>query len=268
MKRLETRLKNLESQQSVGELSRSDQMLLVSILARRDALFWPWRWQIGRQPPLAEIVTRQKNYLAGSEGITVKADGAGDWKTKHEQRQKLIASGLVEPIHGAGQILSVLLSAKGEAYARALVGSRLRSFHEVRILLAMLILKSKQSTCKAVRESVLFGIDCVGCPNDWDDYTELMLPLVSIGIVTCHSDTEGRACYTHHIETVPEPIPVAVDVQSDHDFDDHYVRVFDAERALLEKVEPRDPHEVYIPLPATGWGWECHYPQDETHVEK
>ncbi|HBJ33274.1 MAG TPA: hypothetical protein DDZ51_00635 [Planctomycetaceae bacterium] len=255
MKRLKSRIDALERGRSSGELTRAEQMLLVSILGRRDSLFWPWRWQIGRQPPMAEIMARQRDYLAGVVGITVKADGRGDWKNAHEMRQRLIASGMIAARHSGGQVQSVFPSPLGEATARALVGSRLRTFREAFRMLAMLILRSKQTECTTVCESVLFDIACVGCPSDWDHMTENMLPLLTAGLVECHSDTQGRACYSHKVGSVPDPEAVELQVSPDPDFDDHYIAAFDDARASLEACEPRDPHEVYIPLPATGWGW-------------
>jgi hypothetical protein len=55
-----------------------------------------------------------------------------------------------------------------------------------------------------------------------------------------------------------------VSVTADPEADELYVSTFNNERAVLETLEPRDAHEVYIPLPATGWGWECHFPQETT----
>ena len=82
----------------------------------------------------------------------------------------------------------------------------------------------------------------------------MVLPLLRAGVVICSSDTQGRACYSL-AEGVAAPAVVKVEVASDPEFHSVYIRSFNAERTLLETTEPRDPHEVMIPLPATGWGW-------------
>lgn len=263
MKRLKTRIDALEAAQNTNSMTGAESMTLVNILARLAALFWPWRFQIGRQTPIPEIRRRQAEYLAGTVGITVKADGKSDWKTAHAMRQSLIASGLITATHASGQVQSVFLTAQGEAIARALVGSRLHTMESGRLVLAVLRQLSAATPVRAVRESILWNRDCVGCPNDWDDSTELILPLLTCGIVRADSDTQGRACYTP-VDGIPEPIEIAVSVTADDAFDEFYIAAFNNERAVLEACEPRDPHEICIPLPATGWGWKCHFPEEES----
>jgi hypothetical protein len=97
--------------------------------------------------------------------------------------------------------------------------------------------------------------------------TEHMLPFLTAGLVVAESDTEGRACYTP-VDTDAIPEAVEVNVEAEQVFDDHYLRAFADERATLETCEPRDSHEITIPKPATGWGWECHYPQEEVSNEE
>jgi hypothetical protein len=247
-------------------MSRADGMLLVAILARRDALFWPWRFQIGNSTPLAEIRRRQREYLEGVAGIAVKADGRGDWKNAHEMRQRLINAGMVAATHSGGQVTSVFLTPLGEAYARALVGDRLHTVESAEPVFIYLKILSDLTPDKAVRESVLFNRDCVGCPNDWDPMTEHLLPFLTSGMVRQDSDTEGRACYTP-VDGAAEPEMIAVNVAADDAFDTAYVKAFNAERQTLESCEPRDPHEIYIPLPASGWGWPIHF-EEANHEQK
>lgn len=250
-----------EAATATNSLDISEAKSLVQILARIDALFWPWRFQIHSKTPFTEIRQRQREYLSGQTGVTIKADGAHQWKEAAELRQRLIASGMINAVHSGGQVQSVFLTPKGEAIARGLVGSRLWTFQRARLLLALLQIRSKETPVRAVRESMLFGIDGVGDPTDWNDSTEMILPLLTCGIVTANSDTQGRACYTP-VDDVPEPPEIVVSVAADPDADELYISTFNNERAVLETLEPRDPHEVYIPLPATGWGWECHFPQE------
>ncbi len=249
--RLTTRLKTLESAGPSAELTRSELLLLVSLLARRDALFWPWRSQASRKLPHCEIRQRQREYRDGTQGLQAKANGREQWKDLHFTRQKLIASGFVTANHSGGQVTSLFLSPLGEATGRALVGDRLHSCDDTATQVVYRLLQLKYAG-KPVRESVLFCRDCVGSPSDWDNLTELVLPFLTAGGVRCDSDTIGRVAYTP-VEGVEYPQHISVDVESHWDFDDAYCHSFNAERKHLETVEPRDSDECYIPLAATGW---------------
>ncbi|MBX3420538.1 MAG: hypothetical protein KF752_03175 [Pirellulaceae bacterium] len=255
-KRLHNRLDRLEKPAG-PDLSQSDRLLLVSILGRRDALFWPWRWQIGIQPPMTEIRRRQREYLSGVSGVAVHADGKRQWKNSHSARQRLIGAKMVTATHSSGQVTSMFLTPLGEAYARSLVGG-LETVESALPVIQALRMLSEATSVAAVRESVLFNRDCVGNPEDWSHLTELVLPFLTSGMVTCHSDTQGRIAYTP--QEVEPPAAIAVDVAVDPEADRVYFDGYESERNALETAEPRGPTEVFIPLPATGWGWPCYYP--------
>ena len=260
---LKKRLADIEATTATNSLEPSAAKLLVNVLARRDALFWPWRFQIHHKISHPEIRRRQREYLAGAAGVAVRADGKADWKNAHDIRQRLIASGLITAVHSSGQVTGVFLTAQGEATARAMVGDRLHSFHESGVIvLARLRDLSAATPVRAVRESVLWGRELLGCPNSWDDFTEMILPLLTSGIVKADSDTQGRACYTP-VAGIEEPPEITVDVKADDYFDTRYLKAFENERQTLENVEPRDPHEICIPLPASGWGWGCYFQKGE-----
>jgi hypothetical protein len=264
MKRIKSRIDVLESKQATGGLSRQESMLLVSLLGRRDALFWPWRFQIHSRIRFAEIRTRQREYLSGTVGIATKADGRHAWKDSHAMRQRLIAAGMATAVHSGGQVQSLFLTSLGEATARGLVGERTHCYHTSGIVVLVLLRRlSAMTSVKAVRESILFRHPCVGDPTSWNDLTEMILPCLTCGLVTASSDTQGRACYTP-VDGVPEPPHISVDVASDDAYDEAYVDAFEDERRVLESCEARDPSEIIVPLPATGWGWECHFPKEFT----
>ena len=248
--RLSTRLKSLESTGQSAELSRAELLLLVSLLARRDALFWPWRFQAGRKLPHCEIRLRQREYRDGVQGLTAKADGRSQWKDLHFTRQRLIGAGFVTANHSGGQVTSLFLTPLGQATARALVGDRLHTCDSTATQVVFRLLQIKYDS-KPIRESVLFNRDCVGIPTDWDSLTEMVLPLLTAGVVRCDSDTIGRVAYTP--TQVSLPAHVVVDIDADWAFDDAYCQSFNAERKHLESVEARDSDECYIPLSATGW---------------
>lgn len=246
--RLETKLKNLEASEPTSGLSRPEKQLLVTLLGVFHALFWPWRFRIGSNTPFCEIFRRQREYLDGSCGLSAKADGRGQWKQAHEIRQRLIAAGFLRANHSGGQVVNVFLTPLGEATAMALAGPGLSTLEDTETLACREILRRDGDV---MRESKLFGIPCVGNPSDWNRYTQFMLPLLTPGLVSCYSDTQGRACYRLVSEELPEVIPV--DVQFEEAMGDAYMRAFNNERLVLEECTPRDVHEIYIPLPSSGW---------------
>ena len=250
MKRLNTKLDELERQtRADGALSVPEKTLLVSVLARRDAWFWPWRWTMQTQPPFPEIRQRQREYLAGVVGISAKADGRHDWKNAHELRQSLIAAGMLTAIHSGGQVTTVFLTPAGEATARALVGDRLFTVERAKIQLLFLQVMA-ETPGRPVRESVLFGLPCVGNPVEWHHMIEPMLPLLTAGLVKADSDTTGRILFSI-VEGTAIPDPVTVDVAEEEWADSHYVKAWDNERNVLENAEPRDPSEIYVPIGAS-----------------
>ncbi|MCU0710429.1 MAG: hypothetical protein MUC43_00110 [Pirellula sp.] len=248
MKRLNTRLDALESRSS-DALTQDDQMSLVDLLARRDALFWPWRCTLDSPVPYAEIFARQADYLSGAVGLKVKADGKQDWKASHHKRQRLIASGFVNAQVSGGQVSSLFLTAQGEAVARSLVGPRLHNCETAKHYFIKLVLLGKTTECTLVRESVLFSRTCNGSPSDWDHDTEMLLPLLTAGMVRAIPDTVGRILYKP-VAGVEFPEHIDMPNGTSSDFEDLYLASFDAERQALETCEPRNANELFIPAPA------------------
>jgi hypothetical protein len=234
--RIKTRLAELEK--ANGTVDVGDNQLLVTLLGRRDALFWPHR--NGGDSRLG-IIQRQRQYLDGSVGISAKADGKTNWKAMFEARQRLISGGYLNALFSGGQVTSMFLSDLGEATARKLVGDRLKTINDVAIIFVFLQTDSWTS------ESVLFRENLVGSPSSWDDATECCLPLLTSGLVKASSDMHGRVGYRRTDREIP-PDPPAVDVECDEAMDSIYIRAFNAERSSLLQCEPLDNNEVWIPL--------------------
>lgn len=249
MKRLSTKLDQLERQAgNIGGLSMPEKIMLTECFGRLHAMFVPWRWQIRKQVPMAEIIRRQRGYLKKTSGVSARADGQSQWKSASETRQALVAAGMLEAIGSNGETTSVILTRLGLATATRLIGDRLASHADAEIGLA--ILKAKISLHGSpVRESVLFNHPCFGDPGTWEHYEELMLPLLVAGVVRTNSDTCGRILYALTGSDMPEA--VAVDIPAEEEiFDPVYMQAFNAERAFLSLVEPQDPMECYIPVGA------------------
>jgi len=241
MKRLKSRIDALEQQTSGGGgVSMPAKKMLVEILARRDALFWGWRWQLGNQPPVCELRIRQREYLAGVAGMSAKSSGL-DWKAASATRSELIDSGMVTGIAAAGQVTSVIVTPLGDAVSRAMIGDRLSSGELGHMMMT--------HNGGPIREQFLLNHPCVGDPSGWDSLAEPLLPLLVQGVVRATSDTCGRIIYCR---TDVDPIDaVQVDVAEEPWADDLYVAVFQHERRHLENVDPRDPSECFIPIGAS-----------------
>jgi hypothetical protein len=238
--RIRTRLDALERSTGVADIS--DHRLLVSLLAKRDALFWPFR-DSGKSR--LAVLQKCREYLAGVRGISSKADGKASWKDAHEARNRLIQAGYVDAVRGNGEVTSLIVTQLGETVARRLVGSRLFS------LLDSIIAYVQISTDSWTSESVLFGENLLGCPSDWDHKTEIVLPLLTAGLVTSNSDSYGRIGYRKTTRELPNDAP-SVSVECDPEMDSVYIRAFNSERSALMACEPLDCSEVWIPLPPTA----------------
>jgi len=265
MKRLKSRIDALEQQTSGGGgVSMPAKKMLVEILARRDALFWPWRVTRNVQPPICELRIRQREYLSGTTGIAAKGSGnQSDWKTAHELRRQLIAAGMLTSTSSGGQITSLFLTRTGEAIASRLVGDRLADGRQS--MLAFLLLETlTDDRGTPIRESVLLGVPSHGNPEDWADELEVMLPLLTSGCVRSTPDTVGRVLFSFTKgDRPPEPVAVAVDVAAEPWADDVYIAAFNSERHMLENVDPRDPSECFIPIGAS----DC-WPKTERTIDE
>ena len=253
MVRLSTRLAKLE-QAGAGDLSAGAAKLLVELLGRRDALFYPTRSHKGR----VAITQRQRAYLAGTEGVSAKADGAGAWKDSHYQRAELLRRGYVSASRSGGQVTSMYLTADGDAYSKSLVWDCPASkvLNEVhRALFLRLQRYDKNPWCgrKWVSEGELFEQPCTGDPIDWCDYTELMLPLLVAGLVVSNADAYGRVYYCATDAALPEIESVEFQPIANPAMTAFYVTAFRFESRALATAEPTDSNEIVIPIPASGW---------------
>ena len=248
--RISTRLNALE--RAIGTSDVSDYRLLVQLLGKRDARFWPSRHS--GQSRLG-ILQRCREYLAGTRGISAKADGKSDWKNAFEARNRLIQAGYVDAVRGNGEVTSLIVTQLGETVARRLVGSRLFMLHDAIIAFVQISDDSWTS------ESVLFAENLVGDPSAWDHLSEIVLPLLTAGLVTSNSDSYGRIGYRKTTRELPSDAP-SVSVECDPEMDSVYVKSFNSERAALMACEPLDASEVWIPLPPSALA--VHKPSEES----
>jgi hypothetical protein len=244
MKRVKSRITKLE-QQAAGEITDSAARLLVTLLGRLDALWWPWRHS---DESRAAIRGQQVAYLAGVGSLAARSQGSSNWKAVHFDRNALIEAGLVDAQIESGQVTGLRLTSQGIADAMALVGDRLQKLDH---LLTQAILGAIQEAGGWIRENQLFGDSvCSGDnPTNWEAYIEYVLPLLRAGVVEQTSDAWCRA-YFAAVENVQLPIE-ASSLRSVASWGDEvYLEAFDSERAALMRLEALDGG-IFIPMRCT-----------------
>jgi hypothetical protein len=253
MSRLKTKLARLEAATSAEVSHRDADEMLVAILARRDAAFWPWRHA---GPFSGAVAERRRDLVAGRVGIAARSGGAIGWKTAHELRNHLIGRGLCEGVGSGSEVTGLKLTAQGEADARSLVGSRLWTVNDGPVIAVYSRLCELLPSCPAwmgkrwCSESKLFNADLHGDPEQWQGLTEIMLPMLTRGRVLAQADTVGRIYYTLVIEGPLPSVPTS-SRQSQDWADELYLREWTSERAALEGLA--SGAEIVVPLPASSW---------------
>ena len=222
--------------------------LLCELVGRRDALFWPWRSADSALP----VVQRRREYLAGAEGIAVKADGREQWKPSHEARRQLLDSGWATARFASGQVSSLFPTEAGDAVARAIVGDLAGPLDALLPLARLRVHAGKPAGGRQwTAEADLFDLPPdADNPRDWDHHTGRLLPALVRGWADSRCDAYGRVYFTPATDvTIPELV--------DSDAAEHpdgwtwYIAAFRAERDSLRVAEPADPAEIVIPLPCS-----------------
>ena len=263
MARIRTEIKALKESSGNVETSADDLNLLIDLVGRRDAPFYPWRFQtsdFSRQRNYPAILDRHRAYLSGAYGISAKAQGRGDWKTLHYSRRKLIDAGLVTATLSGGQVTSLYPTELGEATVAAMAG--LPTLRGAALVILEYLTRNPGINWVygvGLSESKLFQRELVGNPDDWQDLTDLTLPLLVRGLVMATFDTKGRVFYGIKSINLPEAA-VSTAEYSDAAVD-RYIAAYNAERAQLERLE-YEGNEVFIPWPASSAG-NCYISTEE-----
>ncbi|MCC7336178.1 MAG: hypothetical protein IT422_13890 [Pirellulaceae bacterium] len=250
--RIQKRLEKLEQTTAGADMSVEAERLLVSLLGRFDALWWPFRTH--KDSYRAEVRRLQREYLAGQGGLKARSQGANNWKADHFTRNELIASGAVSPHMSGGQVTEMRLTPQGIADARAMVGDRLHTLDNQTTYILWLLLcrfEGCEHSGLWMIENNLLGEDvCAGDNSSkWDHATEYVLPLLSCGAVESCSDAWHRVYYraVPGFELPTEPSSTATERPW---ADAAYVIAFQRERAALERSECLDGG-IVIPMRCT-----------------
>ena len=226
------------------EVDHDDELrMLIDIVARRDALFTPWRTPIN--DPVCQrypaILARQADYLAGGRGITAKASGKSEWKDIHFLRRSLIDRGWAVATSANGQITSLIVSEHGDAIAQAAISKTHDTVADGLPYFAMLRRYGPLS------ESTLNRQELHGNVSEWASFTELLMPFLVRGLIVASSDTQGRLFYAAGSADPVTPPMVSQDVK-EWAFG-AYFSAYHSERLSLESIT-HEGAEVYVPVPA------------------
>lgn len=228
--------------------------LLIVILARRDAMFWPHR--LLKNDAACAVRERRQEYVSGAYGISLKASGSFRWKSAERERNYIIENGWARGVYSGGQTTSLILTPAGEARARAMVGDRLSTIATAKPLIERLErLKTSPDGMDYfgeawTSESELFEIPCYGSSEDWDHKTETILPALIAGLVTSNWSSAGHVWYSlKHGYEIPEI--VESEGKSDPDWDDLYITTANSEWQSIDGWKPKRSCDVWIPLPVS-----------------
>jgi hypothetical protein len=241
-KNLSGRLKAFEvrKMQSDSDETRS---MLVEVLARRDAVFFPWR-----TPELvAKMRPIQRGLLDGTRGVSARAAGRQEWKSFHASRLALIENGFCSAI-GNQEVSTLRLLPLGEVVARTWVSHELSTpFESAFIVDKMRTLQGREFLGKRwYSESEVFGLELHGDPSDWAQLLGMVLPALTEGVLEANCDVHGRVFFSFtgkdftEQPTTKEPLRPTLWRT--------YSKAFDAERSRLETLEPEDAAALVIPV--------------------
>ncbi len=253
MSRLRARLQALERAAAGTALSLDASQLLVRLLGRFHAMWWPFREHEGSFR--AELRRVQLEYLAGVGGLAAKSQGSTNWKAGHHARNELIGSGLATALEAGGQVIGLRLTRQGIADASAMVGDRLHAIDDPKVQYRLAQLRSFDGCDHSgewMIENQLFGDDVVTSadPNDWDHEVEYMIPLIACGAVETTSDLWHRAYYRATDVDPPESLPPSVCIQYAAWADDVYIAAYNGERAAIRRWECLGGN-LFIPMRCT-----------------
>jgi hypothetical protein len=150
-------------------------------------------------------------------------------------------------IHRDGE-LRVRLTTQGDRIARAALGLPTVDSWLVRRLAEMLSELPEDRPGGWVSESSIAGDQ-----GSRDGLADCLQPLLSLGIVESHSDTEGRIYYRQtgqQLPTATEVAPESTNNEKAEHLNEVYSQAFEAALSGRERIEPTDS-EIVIPLGAS-----------------
>lgn len=256
MARSRTRLSKLEA------ITQSDtavnwQPMLCEVLGRRDALFWPRRADPNLS--LSVLQDRRRDCLRGHYGVSARASGRTDWISSMEVRNQIISRGYAVGIKtSGGEVSGLAITPTGEAMARALIGG-LATLATRETQLIFHYLRLREATLKGpIAESLLFQRPLFGDPTSWNHLTELVLPLLTAGLMESRFDGVGRAYY----QLVSNELPQAVECDQAEvaGMHDCYIAAFNAELHILDTLE--GDGGLTMPL-SCGMGFDSFKPDED-----
>lgn len=242
--KLHRRLSKLEQTES---LSQGSSEMLVSLLGKLDALFWPCRFADASWLP--SLIELRRNYLSRAQGLGASAEGREAWKAAHRHRSELIKQGYAIAVTSSSQVTGLRLTPIGEVTARHLLDIPTRAaapWMQERLSGGFRYLNRQW-----VSESELYRLgELHGDSSQWDRLTEFVAPWLTCGAVDCRADLRGRVYYSWNeidIEPEPEPVSSLPEVIEPLSI---YSRAFQSEIVRFRSLE--SSCEVVIPMRCGG----------------
>jgi hypothetical protein len=219
---------------------------LVRLLGQVDGICFPVRYA-GDSGRYCSEVLSGRDYLRG--GVTFTVDTNEDttaqagWKRSERTRTALAAAGWVV----VDQSAKVRLTQRGDVLARSLVAQA--SLNDIQPRVAFELLKKLPADRPSgwICESTLFNVNSDD-QGDYQEYSELMLPLISFGFIEVASSTIGRLFYRSLVDELPpaEDLPTG---EYSSELADVYTNAFIA--AIRTRHLRECGSELVIPLGAT-----------------
>jgi hypothetical protein len=228
------------------------EQILIRILSRTDAIFWPCRsWQGCLQQTLAE---HRKRYLSGS-GVPWHSASLGGRSNPTRLLSELEQAESIQCFREATKVRFARLTPESETTTRALIGLSSRAAG----LLTLKKLKEARVEKDHFRAGWISEKELTGCDyNSPKIETELLivqnfsLSALAAGWVEFNSSTLGHGFYRitpsgreHLTDSIPDD-----EYQPDRKAREVYLNEFKIFQGWLSGQEPEKSNEIYvIPLP-------------------
>jgi hypothetical protein len=181
---------------------------LCQLLGMIDGICFPVRYA-GDSGRYSSEVLSQRDYIRG--GVTFTVDTNEDttaqagWKRSQRVRDALAAAGWIT----IDQSAKTRLTMAGDVLARSLVGQA--SLNDLQPRVAFELLKKLPADRPSgwICESTLFNVNSDD-QGDYQELSEIMLPLLQFGYIDVSSSTVARLFYRSLVDELPSPIDVTV----------------------------------------------------------
>lgn len=238
-----------------------EKRLLIQILARVDALFWPDRERF----TLARDQVREERRAAYREsGLPFVAGGSAADRQSTGRLLETLENGGLLTIHRRSQRVGVKLTPLGDAITRRLCGEV--TLTEAWGHLATMVEIDRTYGPGLWPEHLAIGVhEFTGSKAENDalkDFRQTIVPLLPLGYLTYKGDMAYPRRYWMSVTdagrgafSAGPPAAAPDEIRYDSESADFYDHEWDRATAELDAAEPDEPSNLVIPVPCgIGWG--------------